>query len=268
MNEPKRTVAYSAKRIEHFKRTFRKLGVPLDAGTKILDLGCGAGRLVRAGREEGLQFFGAGTQLEDAFAAADREFVTTGVVREIPWDPYRIPFDDCFFDVVYSDQVFEHVMDYPTTLREMHRVLKPGGCFLHLFPPRSMPIEPHVWVPLGTVLRTRWWLRLWASLGIRNEFQRRRRLSAAETSENNFRYLTTRTNYLPKRELYRQFGEYFEGVRFVEAAYLESNEPGSRMGKLSRLPFAAPLYGLLRNRVLFGRRPAAERLTPALSPAA
>jgi hypothetical protein len=42
---------------------------------------------------------------------------------------HRWPFEDASFDVVYSEHMFEHIlpMDGSTFLREMYRVLKPGG---------------------------------------------------------------------------------------------------------------------------------------------
>lgn len=54
----------------------------------------------------------------------------------------------------------EHVLDYPSTVAEMRRVLKPGGCCLHIIPSRHVPIEPHVFVPLATILRSEFWLQL------------------------------------------------------------------------------------------------------------
>jgi SAM-dependent methyltransferase len=254
MAEQLRTVQRAGKRAQRFLQTLRNVGVPLDAGSKVLDLGCGAGRLVKGARELGLDFYGCGMDMRDHVDPADPGLMAEGVLREIP-DPYRIPFDDCTFDAVISDQVFEHVMDYPTTISEIHRVLKPGGVFLHLFPPRSTPIEPHVFVPLATMVRARWWLKAWAMLGIRNQFQRK--LTPAQAADANFKYLTSRTNYLPKRELYRQFGRHFDDVRFVEHAFLKATNGRAR--KLSEVPLMPMLYGALRNRVAFGRRPIANQ---------
>ncbi len=256
MAEAKRSAARVAKRVDTFVKTLRSVGVTIGENTRILDLGCGAGRLVQAGREQGFNFYGAGLQMGDAFDPADPVLVREGILREIPTTGYRLPFDDKFFDIVISEQVLEHVMDYPTTLRETHRVLKPGGTFLHLFPPRTTPIEPHVFVPLATMVRARWWLKAWALLGIRNQFQKRRRMSAAETCEDNLQYLTSHTNYLTRRELTQQFSQYFTEIRFVERADLQHSELGSKVHDLARwLPFLPPLYGALRCRAAFGRRP-------------
>lgn len=243
-----------AKRAEFFMEVLRNQGVSIVGTTKILDLGCGAGKLVQAGRERGYDFHGCGIGLRDAHTDADPALISAGILRDITLNPYRIPFDDCTFDVVVSDYVMEHVMDYPTTLRETHRVMKPGGVFLHIFPPRTMPIEPHVHVPLGTMLRQRWWLKAWAMVGIRNEFQTK--LSAQEACEANYKYLNSHTNYLTKRQLREQFGRYYTDVRFVEDAFLKSSPRGRKIYPLTKvMPFLPELYGAVATRAAFGRRP-------------
>jgi len=242
-------------RAEFFIKILRNQGVPIDSTTRVLDLGCGAGKLVQAARAGGYQFYGCGLGLRDAHTDADTDLVNQGVLRDIDLDPYHLPFDDATFDVVISDQVMEHVMDYPSTLREIQRVLKPGGAFLHIFPPRYMPIEPHVHVPLGTMLRSRWWLKTWALVGIRNEFQTK--MSAAEATEANRTYLTSHTNYLTKRELRRQFAQFYTDVRFVEDEFLKNSPRGRKVYELSRyLPFLPKLYSAVGSRAAFGRRAA------------
>jgi SAM-dependent methyltransferase len=245
------------KRAEFFVQILRNEGVSIGEDTSILDLGCGAGLMVKAARARGYQFHGCGLGLRDAHDSADPELLEQGVLREIELNPYTLPFDDRTFDVVISDQVFEHVMDYPTTLREIHRVLKPGGAFLHIFPPRYKPIEPHVLVPLATVVRARWWLKSWALFGIRNEFQKR--MSASEACMANLNYLNTRTNYLTKRELRRLFSQNYTDVRFVESAFLKNSERGRKIYELSRwLPFLPKLYSAVGSRAAFGRRDTAS----------
>lgn len=46
----------------------------------------------------------------------------------------RIPFDDNSFDVVVSNQVFDHTEKPRPVFAEIRRVLKPGGVFIALFP--------------------------------------------------------------------------------------------------------------------------------------
>ena len=38
-----------------------------------------------------------------------------------------LPFPDASFDVVFTKDAWLHVLDKPALLREVHRVLKPGG---------------------------------------------------------------------------------------------------------------------------------------------
>ena len=54
-----------AKRAEFFLEVLRTQGVPIDGTTRILDLGCGAGKLVQAGRERGYDFYGCGIGLRE-----------------------------------------------------------------------------------------------------------------------------------------------------------------------------------------------------------
>jgi SAM-dependent methyltransferase len=55
-------------------------------------------------------------------------------------DATAMEFDDSTFDFVNSMAVFEHISDVPAALRELNRVLKPGGIAVitpHLFPSLS-----------------------------------------------------------------------------------------------------------------------------------
>jgi len=45
-----------------------------------------------------------------------------------------IPWPDHTFDFVFATSVFEHVSDQGLAYREIHRVLKPGGRVLNIFP--------------------------------------------------------------------------------------------------------------------------------------
>lgn len=54
--------------------------------------------------------------------------------RGLRGDITRIPVEDEYFDLAFSRYVLEHIAEPGQFLREMHRVLKPGGRFVFLVP--------------------------------------------------------------------------------------------------------------------------------------
>lgn len=55
-----------------------------------------------------------------------------------------IPCDDDSFDVVLATSVMEHVRDLETSLREIHRVLRPGGLFWFTSPSALCPRQHEI----------------------------------------------------------------------------------------------------------------------------
>lgn len=239
-------------RFAMFRNALADLGSPVRDGAVVLDFGCGDGDMVKQATQEGFAAYGCDlpteTGLEEVKDARALEAMKAGgQLRQISVRPYRLPFDDQFFDAVISDQVFDHVQDYPETLAELRRVMKPGAAFLHAFPSRYCVIEPSVRVPGATIIRARWWLMAWAVLGVRNPNQRGR--GASEVATLNAMYLDRFTNYLPPTELKRQFGVHFRDVRFVERECLAY----SRRAKIFKTFGLSAVYGLLWARYLYGR---------------
>lgn len=116
----------------------------------VLDFGCGNGLLVSLLREAGAECYGAdvfygGAQFEQLSASG---LLANGVVREIQ-ESGRLPFDDGFFDIVISNQVFEHVDRLSQAVDEIHRVLKDDGIAYHHFPSREVIREGHIGIPLA-----------------------------------------------------------------------------------------------------------------------
>jgi|CXWL01.1.fsa_nt_gi SAM-dependent methyltransferase len=102
----------------------------LDSGVRLLDCGCGPGTItvglakaVGAGSVVGLDLDAA--QIELATRVAQQH--GAGNVRFEVGSVYQLPFPDQSFDVVYSHALCEHLAGPLEALREMHRVLRPGG---------------------------------------------------------------------------------------------------------------------------------------------
>ncbi len=62
----------------------------------------------------------------------------------------RLPFRDCCFDLITANMVAEHLRDPIATLKEIARVLKPGGLFLVHTPNLTHPLTyTSRWLPQG-----------------------------------------------------------------------------------------------------------------------
>jgi ubiquinone/menaquinone biosynthesis C-methylase UbiE len=96
-------------------------------GLKVLEIGCGMGT-------DGAQFARAGAEYtgidltEAAVDLARRRFALSGLPGEFRVsDAEKLDFSDESFDLVYSHGVLHHTPDIDAAVREIHRVLKPGG---------------------------------------------------------------------------------------------------------------------------------------------
>ncbi|MDB2577420.1 class I SAM-dependent methyltransferase [Planctomycetota bacterium] len=63
-------------------------------------------------------------------------------------DGKAIPYADGPFDLVISNQVFEHIPNFDEDLREIERVLADGGNFINLFPHKGRLFEVHCRAPM------------------------------------------------------------------------------------------------------------------------
>jgi SAM-dependent methyltransferase len=244
---------YFTKLVGRESALLHDVGVMVDAGITLLDFGCGAGDLVAAYRDAGVAAFGCDIVLPDPGSERAETQRREGVIRVIPSGTYRLPFEDDTFDVVVSNQVFEHVMDFDVAIGELRRVTRPGGVGFHVFPARYCWREPHAYVPLATIMRSRAWLRIWAGLGIRNEFQAG--LSAGEVARTNREYLLRDTNYPTRSAVRSAFVRHFASCSFVEQAYLRHHPAFPRtFGRLSPLmPLAGWLCSTFRARAVLVR---------------
>ena|SRR5438046_716772 len=94
---------------------------------RVLDFGCGQGALVSAFHDLGLQAQGC-DYLQWLPTDETKRLPSRPDLKAIESSPYRLPFADDSFDAVVSTSVMEHAQNKPQAFREIHRVLKRGGC--------------------------------------------------------------------------------------------------------------------------------------------
>jgi SAM-dependent methyltransferase len=237
-------------------KIIKELGYDLNDQTMILDFGCGSGKKVKELRNLGYFAFGCGTRFNKEEGIDTELLLQQGILRKINLEHYALPFEDNAFDFIFSESVFEHVKNYPESISEISRVLKPDGICLHTFVPRYKPIEAHVMVPFASFIQSYWWLYLWVLLGIKNEWQDCH--SVRERAARFYNYLKNETNYLTKRQLLSQFKLKFSKVIFCEDLFLKfSSGKRKYLYSLSRLlPFIPNLFSALQMRVILTGMPA------------
>jgi ubiquinone/menaquinone biosynthesis C-methylase UbiE len=129
--EPQGTPAFYRSLDEHRYRVHPRLpeavGFEKTNGLRVLEIGCGCGseaeRFARAGAH-----YTAVDLTNAAVNLTQKRFQLAGLAGcFVQGDAENLPFADDSFDMVYSHGVLHHTPDTPRTIREVYRVLAPGG---------------------------------------------------------------------------------------------------------------------------------------------
>lgn len=139
------------------------------SGCRMLNVGCGPGGFNVAATGAGARAWGVDSSWDAVAIARDR--VPAG--RVVCATAEALPFIDGWFDVIYCYSTLEHVEEVSSALREMARVLQPGGALYLHTPNRLSCFESHykLFWPPGL---PGWVARLYLSV-------RRRPVAFAET---------------------------------------------------------------------------------------
>ena len=86
---------------------------------RVLDIGCADGGF--------LGLFPAGCEKYGVDIAENRHRPDEAKVMRADVTAGPLPFEASFFDLVYAGEIIEHVLDTVGFLREVYRVLRPGG---------------------------------------------------------------------------------------------------------------------------------------------
>lgn len=98
-------------------------------GERALDIGCGPGLTTEAlAHAVGAQGYVLGVDIAPPMLAmAKRRCASLAQVEFGMADVTRLPYQDNSFDVALASQVYEYVEDVDQSLRELARVIRPGG---------------------------------------------------------------------------------------------------------------------------------------------
>lgn len=115
-------------------------------GTKVIDVGCGAGRHSFEAYRRGADVI-AFDQNAEELADVDTMLQAMGQAGEAPksakaqvvvGDALALPYPDGTFDAVIASEILEHIPDDDAAIAELIRVLRPGGT-LAVTVPRWLP---------------------------------------------------------------------------------------------------------------------------------
>lgn len=124
------------------ERFFVKVVEPLiRPSDRILDFGCGPGSFLLCVARLCQEIVGVDISqqhIKRAGKAIAEAGLTNG--RVLCTEPLRLPFDDDDFDVLFMIDVVHHLEDVHMTMREVFRVLKPGGQVIIYEPNKLNPL--------------------------------------------------------------------------------------------------------------------------------
>ena len=95
-------------------------------GKKVLDVGCGTGRLIKKLLERNSIVTGIDVS-EEMLKIARKKFKSTEFVEG---DAEKLPFKDESFDIVTASFLIVHLKNLRKFFDEAYRILKPGGTFI------------------------------------------------------------------------------------------------------------------------------------------
>ena len=226
-------------------------------GARVLDYGCGAGRLVRAARADGLDM--EGVDVFYAGSATREEAARTGLLGSVIHEMMegRMPYAANSFDLVVNNQVMEHVEDLDAVLREIHRVLKPGGTVLSLFPAMDVFREGHIGIPFSHWMKkgSRWrFYYTWALRSLGLGTWKEQAPTCRQWALDKLDWIDRFTVYRTRREIFAAYGRCFSNT-LIEERYIRYrllDRPGREwIVKLLRLPMMTPLAKAVFRKLAF-----------------
>ncbi len=195
---------------------------PGDSAT-VLDYGCGSGKIVEQLREQKVEAFGCDVFFEggDYSKFVDGKLIDNKIIRRM--NGLSIPFESNSFDFVTNNQVMEHVENLDAVLAEIHRVLKPGGKILSIFPDGGVWREGHCGIPFlhwfPKKIHSRiYWAALFRVFGFGYHKGNK---SVMNWSRDFCDWLDKWTYYRTRKDIDLSYNKYFSKIKHIEGHWLE-----------------------------------------------
>jgi len=141
----------------------REMPIAELAGRRVLEIGSGAGAHSALFNARGAEMVALDLTPDRVVATARKLDQLVPPSLAVQGDARRLPFPDGWFDIVYSNGVLHHSPEIERSVREVHRVLKPGGRAVVMLYARRSFLYQGVLFPIrgvlqGKALRGRRWL--------------------------------------------------------------------------------------------------------------
>ncbi len=194
---------------------------------RILDVGCGNGVLLSTlvkelpQRYSGLKLDFYGLDVDDSHVQ-EKDFFHKTLSLLFLTDPSvqwqknvklirsetAWPFEDNFFDIIFSNQVMEHVFNQAFLLNEIKRTMQENGYSFHLYPLKHYIYEGHLLIPFVHKFKswtsTYYWIKGTSYLGIgKYKTHKKEGLSTSieNFAERHADYLAYQVNYQTALEI-------------------------------------------------------------------
>jgi 2-polyprenyl-6-hydroxyphenyl methylase/3-demethylubiquinone-9 3-methyltransferase len=145
-----------ARRYDGFRnelKYFRRIK-PLSPTDKFLDVGCGPGLLTEFMIEQGVNGLGIDIDAQLVKTAKTRLEKREMKAGFLVGRTEQLPYRDGVFDICVANSLLEHALDWEATLKEITRILKPGGLLVFYTTNRLHPFQAEVnnfpfypWIP-------------------------------------------------------------------------------------------------------------------------
>lgn len=200
------------KRLMNIIENYRRKNQIEKKNMNILDWGCGKGRTVLWLREQGYNAFGIDIDpltIEngiDLFVTKNYDASTLNLLL----NNNRTNFQENFFHLIFSEQVFEHVSSLDTVAEEQWRITRHGGVGFHIFPAHKYIVEGHLfmpfvhWLPKNSLRR--YIIYIYTVLGVEPHWKELDSYSIREKADKYYNYSINKTFYR-KYKIVRQVFE-------------------------------------------------------------